>query len=130
MNTEAESKTIKPRKRWSIAEKQQFVKETLVVGVSVAAVSRKHGINTNQLFGWRRLYEMGQLVERRSRVLHASTPRLLPVSVQEDAPVVAATISSCAAPGTIHIQFAGVQLRVEGAVDASTLQLVLEYLRR
>jgi transposase len=128
VGTQAEAKIVKPRKRWSIAEKRQFVEETQVVGVSVAAVARAHGVNANQLFAWRRLHEMGQLVERRSRALRPTT-LLLPVTVREEAPV-DAPVSSCAGPGAIHIQFPGAQLRVEGAVDAATLHLVLEYLRR
>jgi len=34
--------------------KRQIVEETLVPGASVARVARAHGVNANQLFGWRR----------------------------------------------------------------------------
>lgn len=77
----------KQRRRWSVAHKQQIVEETLVPGVSVAAVARAHGMNANQVFEWRRLHESGQLVERRARRLQPSMPRLLPVSVSEGEPV-------------------------------------------
>ena len=42
------------RQRRSIAEKRRIVEETLVEGASVARVARAHGINANQVFGWRR----------------------------------------------------------------------------
>lgn len=125
----------KQRRRWSVAHKQQIVEETLVPGVSVAAVARAHGMNANQVFEWRRLHESGQLVERRARRLQPSMPRLLPVSVSEGEPVAyAAEITPGVAavavpPGTIHIQFSQAQLRVEGIVDAAMLRVVLECLR-
>ncbi len=51
------------RQRRSIAEKRRIVEETLVEGASVARVARAHGINANQVFGWRRLYLAGRLGE-------------------------------------------------------------------
>ena len=50
-----------PRQRRSIAEKRGIVEETLVEGAAVARVARAHGINANQVFGWRRLYQAGRL---------------------------------------------------------------------
>jgi Transposase len=35
-----------------------MVEEALQPGVSVARVARAHGVNANQLFGWRRLYPL------------------------------------------------------------------------
>jgi transposase len=124
-----DEKAAKARQRRSLAEKQQIVEETLVPGRSVAAVARAHGINANQIFAWRRLYQSGQLVDRRSRATLHSTARLLPVAVMEEPLAPAVAIPSGAAPGAIHIQFPQAQLRVEGVVDATTLRMVLEYLR-
>jgi len=42
------------RQRRSIAEKRRIVEETLTPGASVARVARAHGVNANQVFGWRR----------------------------------------------------------------------------
>ncbi len=42
-------------------EKRLVVEQTLSPGVSVATVARVHGINANQVFHWRKLYEAGQL---------------------------------------------------------------------
>jgi transposase len=42
-------------------ERRQIVEETLKPGASVALVARTHGVNSNQLFAWRRIYRDGQL---------------------------------------------------------------------
>src|ERR1700757_2951230 len=72
------------RQRRSIAEKRRIVEETLVSGASVAKVARAHGVNANQVFGWRRLYLAGRLGEQKPGI------KLLPVRVSESrsAPVV------------------------------------------
>lgn len=36
---------------------------TMEPGASVAEVARAHGVNANQVFKWRRLFERGDLVE-------------------------------------------------------------------
>ncbi len=41
--------------------KRQIVEETLAPGASVARVARVHGVNANQVFGWRRQYHQGLL---------------------------------------------------------------------
>ena len=68
------------RQRRSIAEKRRIVEETLAPGASVARVARAHGINANQVFGWRRLYLAGRLGERKPGM------KLLPVRVSESKP--------------------------------------------
>jgi transposase len=65
-----EESVVWRRQRWSIAQKRPIVEETLTPGTSVARVARAHGVNTNQVFGWRRLYLSGRLGEQnRSRTL-------------------------------------------------------------
>src|SRR6266513_4608432 len=68
------------RQRRSIAEKRRIVEETLVEGASVARVARAHGINANQVFGWRRLYRAGRLGDCKPAI------KLLPVRVSESLP--------------------------------------------
>lgn len=51
---------VRTRKRRSMQEKLQIVRETLS-DESVAVVARRHGINANQLFAWRRQYQRGEL---------------------------------------------------------------------
>ncbi|PYU23478.1 MAG: hypothetical protein DMG32_16065 [Acidobacteria bacterium] len=57
-------------------DKRRIVEETLHPGASVARVARAHGVNANQLFGGRRLYQQGRL-ERKTE----ERPGLLPVRV-------------------------------------------------
>src|SRR5438552_18937945 len=42
------------RRQWSAALKRQMVAETLEPGASVSIVARRHDVNSNQLFRWRR----------------------------------------------------------------------------
>jgi transposase-like protein len=51
-----ENSAAGPRQRRSIAEKRRIVEETLMAAASDARVARRHGVNANQVFGWRRLY--------------------------------------------------------------------------
>jgi transposase len=116
------------RQRRSIAEKRRIVEETLVSGASVAKVARAHGVNANQVFGWRRLYLAGRLGEQKPGI------KLLPVRVSESrsAPLVVEPRGrdiSQPQPGMIHIEFRQAQVRIEGSVDPVLVQVLLECLR-
>lgn len=50
------------RRRWSTAEKVAIVQETYEADATVAIVARRHGIQPNQLFTWRKLAAQGALV--------------------------------------------------------------------
>ncbi len=49
------------RRRRTAQEKIDVVQETLEPGVSVSAVACRHGVNANQVFGWRKQYREGSL---------------------------------------------------------------------
>src|SRR5277367_3937724 len=44
------------RRSWSLDEKRRIVDESLEDGVSLAEVARRHDLNANQLFTWRRQF--------------------------------------------------------------------------
>jgi len=73
-----------PRRKYTIAEKRAMVEEAQRRGASVAEVARRHGVNANLLFGWRRLYQRGVLVEEAPSgkitllPVKVSTPTLMP----------------------------------------------------
>jgi transposase len=120
-----------PRRKYTIAEKRVMVEETKRRGASVAEVAQRHGVNANLLFGWRRLYQQGVLVEQASAgkatllPVKVSTPTLLP---SEKAKAATAKEPSS---GSIEIEFAGgVRLRVRGRVDRPTLARVMSVLSR
>jgi len=49
------------RRRWTAEQKLAMVRESLEPGKSVSMVARQHGVNPNQLFHWRKLYQDGSL---------------------------------------------------------------------
>src|SRR5450432_3392590 len=52
---QAASDSARRRRRlWSDDEKRQIVAETLAPGASVSIVARRHDLNANMLFTWRR----------------------------------------------------------------------------
>src|SRR5437667_10043428 len=70
----------KPKRQYrTIDEKQRIVEATLVEGASVARIARAHGINANQVFGWRKLYLAGRLGGARRAI------QLVPGHVSEGA---------------------------------------------
>ena len=113
------------RRRRSAEERRLIVEEALEPGASVARVARKHGVNANQVFAWKRLYESGRLG------VSTSGMRLLPVRVvEEPAPVKepAAEVVSLPA-GAIHIELPGRALiSLEGSVDPAMIRAVLRSL--
>jgi transposase len=116
------------RQRRSIAEKRRIVEETLAPGASVARVARAHGVNANQVFGWRRLYLAGRLGEQKPGI------KLLPVRVSESKPAAVAiepALPDIAQPprGTIHIELRQAQVRIEGNADPALVRVLLECLR-
>src|SRR3990172_8264544 len=118
--------TVKRQLR-TMEEKRRIVEETLAEGASVARVARAHGVNANQVFGWRRLYRAGRL--------GGGTVKLLPVSVSENSPppIVSPRREHPVAmpvPGTIHIELRHAQVRIEGGADPALLRVLLECLRR
>jgi hypothetical protein len=44
-----------------VKERREIVEETLVASASVARAARRHDVNANQVFYWRKLYREGRL---------------------------------------------------------------------
>ena len=118
------------RRRWrTVEEKRRIVEATLVEGASVSQVARLHGVNTNQVFHWRRQYHAGDLS------LPVDSPaNVLPVLISE-APESREEISSeepaKRSGGAIHVEFPGRALvSIESGVDPALAGAVLERLMR
>jgi transposase len=135
ITAKSESTSAVQRQRRSIAEKRRIVEETLAEGASVARIARAHGVNANQVFGWRRLYLCGRLGEQKP------TMKLLPVRVSESLPPVTTHASGEGSrsievanpkpiPGTIHIELRQAQVRIEGLADPALVRILLECLTR
>lgn len=52
---------VAPRRYRTVEEKIRIVTESRVPGESVADVARRHGVNPNQVFTWRRQQDQGVL---------------------------------------------------------------------
>jgi transposase len=123
------------RRSYSAEEKLRIVQETLRPGASVSVVARRHDVNANMVFTWRRHHQEGSLVSASRK---PRKPKLLPVVVQPDDAGRGLRNSELAerdvvaAPtGRIEIEFSGgVRLRTEGMVDADALRAVIRELSR
>jgi transposase len=93
--------------------KRRIVAETRMPGASVSVVARRHDVNANQLFRWRRQYEAG--------AAGAGEAQLVPVTVRP---------SPAPAGGTIEIDLmSGARVRINGVVDGVALCQVLDRLK-
>jgi transposase len=112
------------KRRRTIKERRDIVEETLVPGASVARIARKHDVNANQVFYWRKLFREGRLGI-------SMNPQLLPVKVEAERPTEAVkSVVPTLAPGTLEIAFSKGTLRIAGSVDVAALRVVLESLAK
>ena len=112
------------RRRRSGEEKRRIVEETLEAGVSVARVARRHAINANQVFYWRKKYREGRLGKGQSS-------KLLPVTLSDISWIKsgrASGASSSSTVGSMEIKLAKGTLRVAGNVDVVVLRAAIECL--
>jgi transposase len=109
------------RRSWTLEEKRRIVDESLDAGASLAEVARRHDLNANQLFTWRRQFGV-----------EAAEPKNL-------APIVPVTITPDTTPeenepnvtGQMEIVFAeGDRILVWSDVDSAALTRVLKALAR
>jgi transposase-like protein len=120
VGADTRSRRAAARRHRSIEEKLAILAETQLPGASVAAVARRHGVNANVVFGWRRLHERGVL-EQHTRPLPRR--RLVPVRLLES-PAVPAT-------GGVRIEFpSGIVLQTGSLTDMVLMERLIELLRR
>ena len=65
------------KRRRSVEERRKIVEATLQPGASVSRVARRHDVNANQVFHWRKLYREGRLGD-------SAAAKLLPVKVAQE----------------------------------------------
>jgi transposase len=123
---------VRRRQFRSVEQKRQMVQETLKPGVSVAVIARRHGINANQLFSWRRQYQRGAL--ERADAPAAEAAALMPVVVEQirasQTPSEAIAIEG-GNEGRIDIEFnGGRRVSIWGRADMETLSAVLREFSR
>jgi transposase len=112
--TKTQAEMVLQRRRWSRAEKERIVAAAMAPGAVAAAVAREAGIQTSQLFRWRRQLHGAQGFA--SLTLEAST-------------VAAPTTASPMSPGMVEIEFTtGVRLRICGPVATPIVSAVMQAL--
>ena len=113
------------RRSWPASLKRQIVAETLEPGASVSVVARRHDVNANLVFTWRR-----QQRKNAPPLKEAPAARLVPVRIAcEGAAAAGPTVGEVPA-GVIEIALpGGIRVRVRGAVGLATLRQVLDLVR-
>jgi len=119
-DTKLEPLSVGRRREWPEALKRQMVAETLEPGSSVSIVARRHDVNTNQLFKWRR--EL--LPKAVPAVVEAGT--MVPVEIMSERP----RRRRAERKGVIEIEFGnGARVSLRGEVVPAVLRQVIELLR-
>jgi len=110
------------RRSWTLEEKRRIVDESLEDGASIAEVARRHDLNANQLFTWRRLFGVEPAGPR-------ELAPILPVSIAPEGGLVEGTGTGAA--GQMEIVLAqGDRIIVWADVETAALTRVLEALAR
>lgn len=110
------------RRSWTLEEKRRIVDESLEDGASIAEVARRHDLNANQLFTWRRLFGVEPAGPR-------ELAPILPVTIAPEGGLVEGTGGG--ATGQMEIVLAqGDRIIVWADVETAALTRVLEALAR
>jgi transposase len=109
------------RRSWALEEKRRIVDESLEDGASIAEVARRHDLNTNQLFTWRRQFGVELAAPQ-------ELAPILPVTITPDA---TAEYSAAGSTGQMEIVLAeGDRIIVWADVETAALSRVVKALRR
>ena len=107
----------------------------LAPGASVSVVSRRHDVNANQLFKWRRQYNRGEWGERTDLVqvgVVGPDSMLAPVPVLETgAPSASSPPVSTKPAKLIEVQLkGGAVIRLDADIKPAALRAVLNLIRK
>jgi transposase len=106
------------RRRWSDEDKRRLVAETLAPGETVHGVARRYGINTSQLFTWRKQLRVG-LEPVAAPAAGFAAVAIAPAALPTDG--VTPTSS-----GLVEIELAGGdRVRISGVVDPAVVTAAL-----
>ena len=146
------------RRAWPLETRLRIVAESYADGASVGEVARRHGLQSNQVTCWRRLYRRGELVPRGSpplpplvseaarssellsaRAAASDLPAFVPLVLEEPEalapsgmPGAAAEAGARSAERTddrIEVEVCGVVVRLPGDVDPARLAEIVAALR-
>jgi transposase len=118
------------RRRWSDEDKRRLVAETLAVGGTVHGVARRYGVNTSQLFTWRK--QLRAEADRPAPTGAVSGFAAVTIAPPAALPAAATDTTSPGAPtasGSIELELPqGERVRISGLVDQATIATVLRVL--
>ena len=117
----------KARRRWSVEEKRALVAETFLPGSSVNGVARRHEINPNMLFAWRKEFraELGFAQEPEGRSFAA-----VAIAGPDTSPATNVVLPA-RSETRIEIAFSGgARMTVTGAADPALVMAVTKALAR
>lgn len=122
------------RRDWSREGKLAIVVESYARGVNVSEVARRHEINPQQLFGWRkamRAEALALIEDARRQEPPAFAPLLLDATMSTSivSPRPCAPAPDATSGSSIEISTGVVTVCIRGAADARTLALVLKALK-
>ncbi len=132
------------RRQWSADDKARIIVESLKPDANVSEVARRHGLNPQQLFGWRRqAREAASGAPARLAAPDRFKSRRSPSPEPAFAPVVIASATSSLMPaapppppaetvmgGLIEISIGDAMVRVRGQAETGLLIAVLRAVRR
>ena len=122
------------RRRWSEAEKARIVAEALVPGAVVSAIARRWQVCPQQVFGWRRAAQAGDV----ALPTKPDGPAFVPIvntaarpMVAEAAPPTPAMTLAPVPPSVpaVEVALAGAVVRVAPGTDGALLTAVLRAVR-
>jgi transposase len=119
----AEVIMVERRRRWSWADKQQIVDETLMPGASTSAVARRYGLHPSQVFAWRKAVREGDIEEAGAGALDCV---FAPVVLTGGSRVPPSGAIGCGRMEIVLIS--GRRVVVDASVDAAALDRVVNVL--
>jgi len=120
------------RRDWPDERKIAIVSESLEPGVNVSELARRHEINPQQLFGWRRRFRADAealIAAARSPEPTCFAPILVEAPSASAVGVVAPPAPADVYDGSIEIAIGSATVRIRGAADLKTLALVFKALK-
>jgi transposase len=114
----------KTTRHWPYEKKRRVVEETMKPGMSVSIVARRHDINANLVFSWRKLYQEGRLGVK------AGEQSFIPVGVvgggSQSGVLTPAPVTAPRMAGLIELELpGGARLRFDNRVEEPALRRVL-----
>ena len=107
-------------RHWPYEKKRRIVEETMKPGMSVSIVARRHDINANLVFSWRKLYQEGRLGAK------AGEQSFIPVGVVGGQASLSTPISAPRSSGMVELELpGGIRLRVDSKIEEHALRRVL-----